>query len=697
MRQLGGGWLDGVMPSAANPLLAPSILPFSLPDYAVLDVASYSEALEGGMREHLNELREIGSAEDPATVQNVLEAMERAGATLDRALSAWWVVKAAETNDELDALDEEFAPLLSAHSDAVLLDPALHGRLVALAARRDAGELELDDEAAYLLERRLNDDERGGIQLGASEQARLRELNGELATLSTRFEQLLVAGREAAGVHVVDEAELDGLSAADRAGCAESAHRRGVPGWVVDLTNTTGQAALEVLHHRGLRERVFQASIRRGLSGPHDTRAVLLSIARARAERATLLGFAHHAAYVAADGCAGSTESVDAMLARLSQGAVGHAEREAAELAERFARIEPGATFEAWDWQYVANVVRQEQDSLDGAALRPYLELENVLTEGVFAAATALYGLTFHARPELRGYTEDARVYEVREEDGEVLGAFILDPYTRPTKQGGAWMTSLVTQSGLLGDAPVVTNTCNFPRPAPGQPSLLTWDNVITLFHEFGHDLHGLLSDARYPSRSGTAVPQDFVEFPSQVNEVWALAPALLKRYAVHHETGEAMPAAWIEVLREGVPRGVGYDKTESLKAMLLDQAWYQTSADQLPVDVDDVEGFEDAALAAAGGSFPLVPPRYRSAYFHHIFGGGYSAAYYSYIWSEIMDADTVAWFEEHGGLDRDAGEQFRRSLLARGGSIDSMTAYREFRGADPDVAHLLARMGVTE
>ncbi len=677
-----------------NSLLSPSTLPFALPDYAGLSDADFREGIEVGMREQLAELDAIATDDSPATVASVLEAWERSGATLTRSMHAFWVAKAADTNDERNAILEEMAPRLAAHQDAILLDARLYERLRALEARVQAGEVELDEQEAHLLSERLRDYRRGGIDLGETEQQRLRELNSEIATLSTRFEQRLVAGRNAAGVHVTDESRLAGLSPEDRATARESASDRGLEGWVIDIVNTTGQPVLGSLEDRGLREEVFRASISRGLGGEHDTREVLLALARLRDERAHLLGYPHHAAYVAEDGCAGTTEAVSDILGRLAPGAVANATREAEVLQERLRRIDPDATLEPWDWQYLAELVRAEQYSLDQSRLRPYLEFSTVLHEGVFAAATQLYGITFHERPDLVGYTPAAQVFEVREEDGQVLGAVVIDPYTRSTKQGGAWMTSIVDQSHLLGDAPVVTNTCNFPQPAPGSPSLLSWDNVITLFHEFGHDLHGLLSSTRFPSRSGTSVPRDFVEYPSQVNEIWAWEPALLERYARHHETGEPMPREWIDTLRAARHFDEGYATVEILAAMLLDQAWHTTAAADLP-DVDGVEDFEQRALEEAGIAFALVPPRYRSAYFHHIFGGGYAAGYYSYLWSEVMDADTVAWFVENGGLTRANGDRFRERLLGRGGSIDAMDAYRDFRGADPDVRHLLERLGV--
>ncbi|MCW2835618.1 MAG: Dipeptidyl carboxypeptidase Dcp [Nocardioides sp.] len=682
-----------------NSLLSPSTLTFGLPDYANLSDADFREAIDQGMAEHLTELDAVAKDTEPATVANVLEAWERSGSLLTRAMNAFWVAKAADTNDERDAIEEDIAPRLAQHQDAILLNEQLYARLTQLKERADRGEVSLDAQDAHLLSESVKDFERGGIALDEGSKVRLRELNTELATLATRFDQLLVAGRNAAGVLVTDEAGLAGLGADDVAAAREAAQATGRDGWLLTITNTTGQPVLADLHHRATRERVFRASADRGLTaGEHDTRGMLLTMSRLRHERALLLGYRHHAAYAAENGCAGSTQAVNDILGRLGPAAFALARSRGEQLQAHLDEIEPGATLEPWDWAYVDGRLRQHEAELDQGALRPYLEFDNVLTHGVFAAATALYGITFHRREDLVGYTPQARVYEVREAGvdgnrGDHLGAVVIDPYTRSTKQGGAWMTSIVDQSHLLDDSPVVTNTCNFAAPAPGSPSLLTWDNVITLFHEFGHDLHGLFSDVRYPSRSGTAVPRDFVEFPSQVNEIWAFEPSLLANYAVHHETGEQMPAEWVEQLRAKSGQQT-FRYAESLSAMILDQAWHQTPAEELPDGPEGVEAFEAAALERAGVGYAPVPPRYRSTYFHHIFGGGYSAGYYSYLWSEIMDADTVAWFEEQGGLSREAGERFRRTLLAPGGSIDAMESYRSFRGTDPDLAPLLKRIG---
>lgn len=683
-----------------NTLLKSSMLPFQLPDYASITDAHVREALEVGMTEQLAALRDLGASAEPATVSNVLHAWERSGATLHRTLQAFWVAKAADTNEERDAIMAEFMPRLAQHTDAILLDRSLYARLTQLRDRAEAGEVGLDEQDAYLLRERLRDYERGGITLPEEHQERLRGINSELAGLSNTFQRLLVDGRNAAAVHVTDESELAGISKDDKAALRESAKSRGLDGWLITITNTTGQPVLEALKDRGLRERVFRASIQRGLDGDFDTRDTLVRMARLRSERATLLGYEHHAAYVHELGCARATEAVNSLLAQLAPGVLRLVHGEAEELTRRLHTAETEGTLEAWDWQFLAAQAGAEK-GVDPEKVKPYLEYTRVLRDGVFAAATALYGITFTERPDLVGYTPDATVYEVREEKGDVLGAVVLDPYTRPTKQGGAWMTSIVDQSHLFGDLPVVTNTCNLAPPAPGSPSLMTWDNVITLFHEFGHDLHGLLSDVRYASRSGTSVPRDFVEFPSQVNEIWAYEPTVIRAFARHHRTGKPMPRKWVDALVAD-QQSSGYETLELLAAMVLDQAWHQTPLEELPEDGSGVEAFESAALERGGVAFPLIPPRYRSTYFSHIFAGGYSAGYYSYLWSKVMDSDTVAWFREQateeqpGGMTREAGEHFRRELLGKGGSAEALDTYRRFRGADPDVSHLLAHMGLS-
>ncbi len=695
-----------------NPLTQPSTLPYGLQDFATITDDHYRDAAIAGMADHLVEIDAIATNTEPPSVENVLDAWESAGQTLRRTLSAFFTHQAADTNDTKDAIEEELAPKLSAHFDAIMLNSALYGRCVELQRRADAGEVTLDPQAAWLLHENLKEFRQRGVGLDEDGQTRLKALNSEIATLQTEFSQVVIAGRNAAAVHVTDEAELDGLSEAELAACREAAERRNVDGWVLELINTTGQPMLASLKNRALRQRLFEASVRRGLgdaaTGPStgsetesapkstDTRGLIVKLARLRAERATLLGYDHHSAYVADQGCAQTTDAVNEILHRVGPAAVANARREADALQAQLDQIEPGATLEPWDWQHLAELERVRRFSLDDNLLRPYLAFEKVLVDGVFASATDLYGITFTRRDDLVGYTSECVSYEVHDADGTPMALVVIDPYARPTKQGGAWMTNLVDQNHLLGELPVVTNNCNLTRPSGGKPALMSWDNVITLFHEFGHDLHGLLSDVRYVSRSGTETPRDFVEFPSQVNEMWAWDPEVIARYAVHYETGEPIPAEWIQTKLDARHFDEGYEATETFAAMLLDQAWHQTPLAELPTEPEQVEPFEAAALAAAGMDYPLVPPRYRTAYFSHIWGGGYSAAYYSYLWSEVMDADTVAWFTERGGRTRENGEIFRRELLAKGGSVDVMESYRTFRGADPDVRHVLERRGLS-
>ena len=688
--------MGGMTHLAANPLADRSGLAYELPDFAALEPRHYREAMLAGMEAHLAELEGLAGSSEPATRQNVIDAWEASGQLLSRAAHAFYTVKPADTNDELTAIEEEMAPLLAAHEDAIFLNRALYDRVVELDDRVAAGEVVLDEQATYWLERTRLRFERAGVALDEADQARLRELNTRIAGLQAGFGRLNLAGSNAAAVWVDDAAELDGLSEAEIAAAGELAAERGRPdAWLIELSNTSGQRPLDVLTNRGLRERIHRAATTRGLGGEHDTRGVLLEVARLRAERATLLGFANHADYVAGYACAKTADAIWAMLTGMAPAVAENVAAEAAELDELLQRLEPGATLQPWDWQYLSEKVRAERYSLDAGLLRPYLELERVLHEGVFAAASALYGITFHERSDLVAYHPEVRVFEVREEDGRPVGLFLADFFTRASKEGGAWMNNIVDQNHLLGQLPVVVNNSNLVKPPAGEPTLMTWDDVITLFHEFGHSLHGLLSDTRYPSQSGTETPRDFVEYPSQVNEMWALDPALLARYAVHVETGEPIPSEWVDTLVGSTLFQQGYKTAEYLASALLDQVWHTTPLDDLPTELEQVEEFEAAALAKVGLDLPLVPPRYRSTYFRHTFEGGYDAGYYSYIWSEVLDADTAAWIRSTGGLTRANGERYRRHLLSRGGSVDVMDSYRDYRGQDADIVHLLERRGL--
>ncbi|HEX8519216.1 MAG TPA: M3 family metallopeptidase [Pseudonocardia sp.] len=668
-----------------NPLLVPSPLPYGFPDFDAIAEEHFVEAFAVGMAEQRAEVDAITTRPVAPTFDDTVVALERSGATLRRVSAVFSTLVASLSTPGVRAIEAELAPRLAAHADAITLDPALFARLDALHAVRH--DLDLDPESLRLLERRHRDAVRSGARLDAGEQERLRALNAELSALTAEFGSRLLADTNDAAVVVDDAARLDGLAPDAVSAAARAAEARGLPGrFALPLVLPTGQPALAVLTDRDLRERLFRAAVSRGArGGPHDTRDLVRRITALRAERAGLLGHPHHASWVVEVGTAGTVEAVEALLAALVAPAVRNAEAEAAALADV-----AGHPVEPWDRAFYAERVRRDS-AFDAAALRPYLELERVLHDGVFAAAEELYGLTFTERHDLPTYHPDVRVFHV-EHRGEPSGLFVLDAYARETKRGGAWMNSFAVQSRLLGTRPVVLNTLNLTRPASG-PTLLTVAEVTTAFHEFGHALHGLLSDVAYPTFAGTGVPRDVVEFPSQVNEAWLRDPAIVARYARHHGTGAPLPAELAAGLTDRTPAfGAGWATTEYLAAALLDLAWHRLAPGE---QVDDVEAFEAAALAAAGVALPSVPPRYRSAYFNHVFSGDYSAAYYAYIWAEVLDADAVEWFAEHGGLRRDNGEAFRRAVLSRGGSVDPMQAYREFRGRDPEIAPLLARRGL--
>ena len=678
----------------ANPFFADSPLPFHYPPFDRIDDSLYLPAFERGMAEQLAEVEAIADAAEAPTFENTLVALERSGRVLERVSQVFFNLNSADTNDTLDAIRSEMAPKLSAHSDRILLNGALFERVRALHERR--GELDLDDESRRLVEEYYTDFVRAGAQLPAAEQQRLRDINAELAGLETTFSQNVLSEVNGSAVAVETRAELAGLSESEIAAAAAAAADRDLDGqFLIALRNTSGQPPLASLQNRELRRRLMETSLARGSrDGEFDNRAVVSRIARLRAERAGLLGYPNHAAYSLERQTARTVGAVNERLASLAPAAVANARQEAADLQAIAAAGGHDHEVAAWDWAYYTEQVRAERYAFDASALRPYFEIDNVLRNGVFHAANRLYGLTFRERTDLPVYHPDVRVFDVIDGGGEPLALFLADYYARPSKRGGAWMTSFVSQSDLLGMKPVVANCLNVPRPPAGEPTLLTFDEVETMFHEFGHALHGFFSAVRYPYFSGTAVPRDFVEYPSQVNEMWATWPEVLRNYAVHHETGEPMPGELLDKVLASETFNQGFATTEYLAASLLDQAWHQLPAGGVP-DADGVVAFEAAALAQAGVALETVPPRYRSTYFSHIWSSGYSAGYYSYIWAEVLDADTVEWFRENGGLKRENGDRFRRMLLSRGGSRDAMELYRAFRGREPDIAPLLARRGL--
>lgn len=680
---------------SANPLLTPSPLTYGYPQFDLIKPAHFLPAYEAAMAENLAEIDAIAHNPEPATFENTLVALERAGRTLANVSAIFGNLNGTVTSPELQAIERTLSPKLAAHRDAIVLNPALFARIRQVHAARDT--LGLDAESLRLVERTYEGFVRAGANLGADDQQRLRALNAELATLHTTFAQNVLKERNAAALLVDTREELAGLSDAAIATAAAAATKAGHDGkYLLNLLNTTGQPPLSALTQRAVRERLMQASLtRNSRGGEFDNRTVVSRIARTRAERAVLLGYATHADLQVADQTAGSIAAINRLMAQLVPPAIKNARREAADLQAMINATGGGYELAAWDWDYYTERVRQARYAFDASQVRPYFEMNRVLVDGIFFSAERLFGLTFKPRPDLPKYHEDTSVWEVFDADGTSLALFIVDWYARPEKRGGAWMSSYVAQSDLLGTRPVVANHLNVPKPPAGQPTLLTFDEVTTAFHEFGHGLHGLLSAVRYPRFSGTSVPRDFVEFPSQVYEIFADDPEVLANYARHHATGEPIPAVLLEKIEAAAKFNQGFVTSEYLAATLLDQAWHQLAPDAVP-DADGVLAFEAAALARAGFDFAPVPPRYRSPYFSHIFSSNsYSAGYYSYIWAEVLDADGADWIKQNGGLSRAVGDHLRRTVLSRGGSADAMQLYRDFAGREPDVKHLLKRRGL--
>lgn len=682
------------MTDTPNPLLAPSDQPYGLPRYDLIRPEHYLPAFDEGFAAHRAEISNITRVRSLPTFENTMVPLESSGELLGRVARTFYTVSSADATEAIQDIDEQLAPLMSAHQDAISLDSQLYWRIKALHDQLDT--LGLEAEQRYLVERHFREMTHAGAALDDEAKQRLMDINQRLATLTTAFEKHLLADTNDLAVVFDDADELDGLSEGALSAAAQAASDRGLDGkYVVTLTLFTGHPYLANLTNRESRRRILDASRSRASRGnAYDNAATLREIVRLRAERAALLGYSTHAAYITSDETAGSPEAVHAMLRRLAAPAAANAQREQADLQAIIdAGPEPFA-LEAHDWAFYTEKVRTAKYDIDTAALRPWFEAERVLQDGVFHAATALYGVTFTERPDLHAYHPDARVFELHNADGSALGLFVLDLYTRDTKRGGAWMNSIVSQSRLRGTDPIVVNNLNVPKPAPGQPTLLTLDEVTTLFHEFGHALHGLFAVVTYPHFAGTAVFRDFVEFPSQVNEMWIFWPEVLANYARHVDTGEPLPQDVVDRLHASETFNQGFATSEYLAAAWLDQAWHSLTAEQAAADID-VATFEAQALADIGLDNPVVPTRYSSTYFAHVFSGGYSAGYYSYIWSEVLDADTVEWFRDNGGLERGNGDRFRERLLGVGGSKDPLEAYRDFRGRDAEIQPLLERRGL--
>ena len=678
---------DAPAAASANPFDQPSTLPFQAPDFAHIKDADFAPAFTEAMRRHLVEVRAIADNPAAPTFDNTFVALEKSGQMLSRVNMAFNALTSANTDDALQKTQEDVAPLLAAHADAIYLDPKLFARIEAIYGQRDA--LKLDPESKRLVEWYYLDFVHHGARLSDADKARLKELNKEESTLDTAFVNKLLAGTKAGALVVDDKAKLAGLSDAEIAAAAQAATDRKLEGkWAIPLQNTTQQPALQSLTNRDVREQLFRASWLRTEHGDgNDTRDTIARIAQVRAQQAKLLGYDSYAAWKLEDQMAKKPATALKFLDALVPPATARARREAADIQAMIDKDgqNKGQSFQLqpWDWQLYAEQVRKAKYDLDEGQIKPYFELDNVLENGVFYAAHQLYGLSFKERHDLPVYQPDVRVFEVFDPDGKSLALFYCDYYKRDNKSGGAWMDNLVGQSKLLGTKPVIYNVTNFTKPAPGQPALLSFDDVTTMFHEFGHALHGMFADQQYPSLSGTNTARDFVEFPSQFNEHWALEPSVFAHYAKHYQTGAPMPQELVDKIKKSSTFNKGYDVTEAISAALLDMSWHTLSADAPKQDVD---AFEAAALKKNGTDLSYVPPRYRSSYFMHIWGNGYAAGYYAYAWTQMLADDAYAWFGEHGGLTRANGDRFRQMVLSRGNTEDLATMYRDWRGRDPSI-----------
>jgi peptidyl-dipeptidase Dcp len=671
-----------------NPFLEPSELEYQLPPFERIRDEHYLPGFYAGIAAQKAEIDFINS-QPQVTFENTIVALEKSGQILTRVANVFYNKSSSDTSDVIDAIEAEIAPKLAAHADSIKLDPTLFSRIKTLVTKSNA----LNPEDSWVLKKYYEDFLQAGADLDPEKRERVKEINEELSTLETKFAKNLLADTNDLAVMVDDEKELEGLSPNQIAACKAAAEARGhADKWLIGMVNFSGHPLLGSLSNRALREEIMKNSLRKGArANANDTRDILLRMVELRLERAKLFGMKSHAEYVLSQQTAGSANNVHSMLRKIAPAAASNAKKEGEDI-QRLINKNGSHPLESWDWDYYTEKVRLEKYDLDTSKMKPYFELERVLHDGVFFAAGKLFGMKFRERSDLRGYHPEARVFEVFNEDGSAIGLYVADFYTRDSKRGGAWMNSLVDQNTLMNQKPVVVNNLNIPKPPNGEPTLLTYDETTTLFHEFGHAIHGLLSNVKYPRVAGTSVQRDFVEFPSQVNEMWILWPEVLDNYARHFETGERLPQSWVDKLNESSTFNEGHATTSYLAAAVLDLAWH--SLENMD-GITSVEDFEAMAIKDYGLDYHPVPTRYRSTYFSHIFAGGYSSGYYGYIWSEVLDADTVEWFKENGGLTRANGDHFRKSLLSRGGSIDSMQMFREFRGRDAVIEPLLRRRGL--
>ncbi|MGA7297113.1 MAG: peptidyl-dipeptidase Dcp [Rhodanobacteraceae bacterium] len=679
-------------PARSNPLLVKSSLFLQAPPFDKIEDSDFTPAFEKGMAEQIDEVSKIADNPDKPTFANTLVAMEKTGQTLSRVENDFDILTSANTNPDLQKIQEAMAPKLAAHSDAIYLNEKLFQRIKTVYDQRDS--LNLDPESLRLLEWQYQEFVHHGAQLSDADKTKLKDMNKQLSTLSAQYVNKLLAATKAGALVVDDKSKLAGLSEGEVAAAAVSAKDRKMDGkWVLPLQNTTQQPALAELSNRDVRHELFEHSwTRTEKGGKNDTREIIARMAKLRAEKAKLLGYKNFAAWKLADQMAKNPENVFKFVRALVKPTNDKAREEASDIQAMIKKDGKDFKLQPWDWELYSGKVRKARYDLDEDQIKPYFELDNVLKNGVFYAANQLYGLTFKERKDIPTWQPDVRVFEVHDADGSLVGMFYADYFKRDNKSGGAWMSNLVGQSKLLGTKPVIYNVCNFTKPAAGQPALISWDDVTTMFHEFGHALHGFFADQQYPTLSGTSTARDFVEFPSQFNEHWASYPKVFKHYATHYKTGEPMPQALVDKIKKASTFNQGYALGELLSAALLDMSWHTLPADAPQQDVDK---FEAKALKDNHTDLPYLPPRYRSSYFMHIWGNGYSAGYYAYLWTEMLDDDAYSWFEQHGGLTRANGDRFRKMILSRGNTEDLAQMYRNFRGRDPNVKAMLKDRGL--
>ena len=670
-----------------NPLLAESTLPYGAPDFTKIKNDHFKEALLQGIDEKREIIKKIVSSTDPATFENTILALEKSGVLLDRVRNVFSALTGAHTNDTLQAVQEEMAPKFSELRDAIYLNDKLFQRVKTLYNKKES--LDLDAESLKLLETYFEDFEIAGANLSSEDKETLKTYNSRLAILSNTFNKTLLEANNAGAVTFTDKSDLAGLSDAD----LKSLENKDGEGWKITLQNTTQQPMLQSLKKRETREKLFQAAWLRADGTAQDTKSIITEIAELRAKKGALLGFANYAEWSLQNTMAKVPENVFKLFNGLVPSATAKAGQEAMEIQEMIRKTGGDFTLAPWDWNHYAEMVRKAKYDLDENQIKPYFELKTVLEKGVFYAAEKLYGITYKARTDIPTYHEDVLVYELFEESGDPLGLFYGDFFSRPSKRGGAWMSNFVDQSKLYNKKPVIYNVCNYPKPVAGEPALLTYDEVETMFHEFGHALHGFFADQQYPSLSGTSVARDFVEFPSQFNENWALYPEILKNYALHYKTGEQIPQELIDKIKKSGTFNQGYSLTENLAASNLDMQWHTIGSD---TKIEDANDFEKEALHKTKlDVVSAVPPRYRSTYFAHIFGSGYAAGYYSYLWTEMLHHDAYNWFETHGGLTRENGQRLRDMILSRGNTLPLEEMYKDWRGSDPKIEPMLKARGL--